>query len=65
MLAVSHSQERHSGENVAEHMRSVVHDWKLDDKVAAIVTDNARNMTRAIDLLPHIRIGCCAHLLQL
>jgi len=37
--------------HIAEILREVAKDWNLDDKVAAVVHDNASNMVLACDLL--------------
>lgn len=65
VLDVSFSEERHTADNVAKHITELVAKWKIEGKVVAMVTDNARNMTNAVDQLPYVHIGCAAHTLQL
>lgn len=58
--------ESHTGINLAALLRDVCHEWKLDDKNPALVSDNARNMVVAgaeADVDPHVR--CIAHSLNL
>lgn len=38
---------RHISENLADKMENVLEEWKLNDKIAAIVTDNAANLIKA------------------
>ena len=65
VLDVSHSEERHTAVNVAEHIETLISSWGLDGRVTAVVTDNARNMVAAFRDLPFERLGCAAHSLQL
>lgn len=60
---------QHSGINIASNLHKAVHDWSIQDRVRAVVTDNAANMGVAIreiqktcDVVP---IKCLAHSLQL
>lgn len=48
-----------------DHINRLTEKWKIDGKVVAMVTDNARNMTAACDKLPYVHIGCAAHTIQL
>lgn len=50
---------------MVRHLNSVTEEYKLDGKVSAIVTDNAKNMINATEKLPYVGIGCAAHSLQL
>jgi len=40
-------------------------DWEIFDKVSTFSTDNARNVTAAVGLLPFQHMPCMAHTLQL
>lgn len=42
-----------------------MNEWGLNDKVSAIVTDNAANMLRAVGLTETLHIGYFAHVLNL
>lgn len=64
-LDVSLSEERYFSENVSKHIQDLSSSWKLDGRIVAMVTDNARNMVNAVERLPYVHIGCSAHTLQL
>lgn len=55
----------HTAENIAQHLRTICDNWNIFDKIRAIVTDNATNMTAAIKLLNKRQIPCFAHTLNL
>jgi hypothetical protein len=57
--------ESHTGSNIADLLKRAVDEWGIQDKEPAIVTDNARNMTSAAELvgMPHFK--CFAHTLNL
>ena len=58
--------KRHTGVNIAEFLREIAKDWNLDNKVAAVVHDNASNMVLACDLLEGWGdLHCFGHTLQL
>ena len=66
VLAVAHSQDRHAATLVAEHLTAICEEWKLLNKVTAIVTDNAANMVNAITReMKQEHIRCLAHSIQL
>ena len=44
VLETRSSDERHTVENIAAHLRAVTEEWGVHDKVVAWVHDNARNM---------------------
>ena len=51
VLVTHEMMERHTGVNIAECLREIAKDWNLDNKVVAVVHDNASNMVLACDLL--------------
>lgn len=51
--------------NIAKLPTEAMIEWGLNDKVPAIVTDNAANMIRAVGLTETLHIGCFAHVLNL
>jgi len=52
--------------HIAESLREVTKDWNLNDKVAAVVHDNASNMVLACDLLEDWGdLPCFGHTIQL
>lgn len=59
--------DSHSGENIANNMHMMFLEWQLVGKVAAVVTDNARNMVKANDELDLSlkHISCLVHSIQL
>ena len=66
VLVTHEMMERHTGVNIAECLREIVKDWNLDNKVVAVVHDNASNMVLACDLLEGWGDLCCfGHTLQL
>ena len=57
--------ESHTGANMAEVIRNATVEWKLTGKDPAVVTDNASNMTVAVELIGYQHIWCFAHVLNL
>lgn len=64
LLSYARFKGVHSGLNIASELQAVVHEFELDNKVVAIVTDNGSNFVRAskdfgldvddwINFLPH------------
>ncbi|CAG4976249.1 unnamed protein product [Parnassius apollo] len=41
--------DSHSAENIAHNMHMMCLEWQLLDKFVAVVTENARNIAKAID----------------
>ena len=57
--------ESHTGSNIANLLKEAMNEWGLEDKVPAIVTDNAANMLLAVSLIECLHVGCFAHVLNL
>lgn len=55
----------HSSALIAENIDSCLKKWEITDKVSYIITDNAANIVRAVDLLGKHSITCLAHSVQL
>lgn len=55
----------HTGVNIAEVLQKVVHEWKLVNKKPVVITDNASNMSVAIELTGYDHVRCFAHVLNL
>ena len=55
----------HTAENIASILKRIVREWRIEDKVVAIVTDNASNITAAVKLTGWRHIPCFAHTLNL
>lgn len=54
-----------SADNIVTELRAVVDDWSLSAKLEAVTTDNARNITRAVEQLGCKHLPCFGHTLQL
>ncbi|GFS11238.1 zinc finger BED domain-containing protein [Elysia marginata] len=57
--------ESHTAVNIKDELEAVIHDWGLQEKVFAIVTDNASNMVAAVNLLKVRHFPCYAQTLNL
>ncbi|KAF2884629.1 hypothetical protein ILUMI_21537 [Ignelater luminosus] len=66
-LGVYQSNERHTSEHIAEMLLKTCTEWGIDrDKISSVVTDNAANMVKAIDLaFGKKHIPCFDHTLNL
>lgn len=67
-LGVYQLDERHTSEYIAQMLLKTCNDWGFDtEKVSAVVTDNAVNMVKAVDLAfgKKKHIPCFAHTLNL
>ncbi|XP_043474458.1 E3 SUMO-protein ligase ZBED1-like isoform X1 [Leptopilina heterotoma] len=61
-------EESHTGEYISEKLATLCKDWKIElESVVAVITDNAANMVKAINLTfgREKQLGCFAHSLQL
>ncbi|CAG8765234.1 797_t:CDS:2, partial [Rhizophagus irregularis] len=71
LLSCNHIEYPHTGEVISEELFQIIHRWRLDNTVFTIVTDNAANMLKGIELLHNNyfnvirRQPCAAHTLQL
>ena len=65
VLEVHHVAERHYTAACADDFGAVSKHWGIYDKVTTFATDNARNVTVAVSLLPFEHMPCTAHTLQL
>ena len=54
-----------TSENIKDELNHVMDSWSIQQKVFAIVTDNAANMKLAINLLNKRHVPCSAHTLNL
>ena len=64
-LNVLYTDDRHYAENCARHFSTAASSYQLQDRISTITTDNARNVTAGLRLLPYTNIPCAAHSLQL
>lgn len=68
-LATQEADERHSVENLCLRMTEIIQDYDLQNKIAAVVTDNAANAVNSVELMEFVEetvdVQCAAHSLQL
>lgn len=57
--------ESHTGAHMAEVLEKATEEWKLTGKEPAVVTDNASNMSVAVEMTGYQHIRCFAHVLNL
>lgn len=55
---------KHTSENIADALKTIVSQWGLQDKIVACTTDNAANMVRAVKLCQWLHIPCFTHSLN-
>ncbi|XP_048525013.1 zinc finger BED domain-containing protein 4 isoform X2 [Dendroctonus ponderosae] len=54
----------HTAENIANKLREVIEEWKLTNKIVAVVSDNEANMKAAVRIGGWSHWGCFAHSLN-
>ena len=64
-LAVYYVEDRHYSTSCAQHFTAVANSWGIYDKITTLATDNARNVTAAVTMLPFEHMPCAAHSLLL
>lgn len=57
--------DRHTSDNLAEGLLKVAKEWGIDNKVVCCVSDNAANITKAIQTLKWPHNPCFAHTINL
>lgn len=57
--------ERHTATNLCSNLKQKIEEWKIQNKVIAIVSDNAANIVAAIRGGGWRHIGCFAHSINL
>ncbi|XP_048017725.1 E3 SUMO-protein ligase ZBED1-like [Megalobrama amblycephala] len=57
--------DSHTGAHMAEVLKTAVDEWKLTEKEPAVVTDNAANMSVAVEIAGYPHVRCFAHVLNL
>lgn len=57
--------ERHIATNLCEELQRIVTEWKISDKIVAVVSDNAANIVAAIRRTNWKHIPCFAHTINL
>jgi hypothetical protein len=65
--------EGHSGENLADRVSEIIHEYGLEDRIGYFVTDNAESNDTCLEDLgtefgfnkQHRRLRCCGHIINL
>jgi hypothetical protein len=73
LLGLPQIERRHSGENLADRVSEIIHEYGLEDRVGYFVTDNAENNDTCLEDLgaefgfdkQHRRLRCCGHIINL
>lgn len=67
VLTTEEMSERHTSANLRERLLKVITTWQLNNKVVAVVHDNAANICNAVENIPEFghSVRCFAHSLQL
>ena len=69
MLTVEEMDERHTGKNIAARLKDIAVLWRIDDKVSAVIRDNAANMVATTRVLREMcgwnDVSYVGHTLQL
>lgn len=73
LLGLPQIEGRHSGENLADRVSEIIHEYGLEDRVGYFVTDNAENNDTCLADLgtefgfnkKHRRLRCCGHIINL
>lgn len=67
-LTTHEFEERHTAGNIAEHLGNSFVYWGIENKINAVVTDNALNIVNAVshlNVMEKCGLTCSAHTLQL
>jgi hypothetical protein len=73
LLGLPQIEGRHSGENLADRVSEIIHEYGFDGRVGYFVTDNAESNDTCLEELPielgfnkqHRRLRCCGHIINL
>ncbi|XP_073728840.1 E3 SUMO-protein ligase ZBED1-like [Misgurnus anguillicaudatus] len=65
LLEVEGFEGRHTADAIATHLRSIILEWGLQDKVFCVTTDNGANVVAAVKKLNMRHLPCFAHTLNL
>jgi zinc finger BED domain-containing protein 1 (E3 SUMO-protein ligase ZBED1) len=58
-------EERHTIENLAMFLKNTIQEWKIENKITAVVSDNAPNIVGAIRHCHFRHVSCFAHNINL
>ncbi|XWX00783.1 hypothetical protein V2A60_008804 [Cordyceps javanica] len=73
LLGLPRFEGQHSGENLADRVSEIIHEYDLNDRVGYFITDNAKSNDTCLDELAgelgfkkqHRRLRCCGHIINL
>ena len=57
--------QEHTGDNLSSYFKLVAEKWNIDKKANVIVTDNAANITNAVEMSGFYSLRCTGHTLNL
>lgn len=68
-LTTHKMKESHTASNLAYQLENTFEKWEIDQKVITVVTDNAKNVLNAVQMLSNVSetndLTCAAHTVQL
>ena len=65
VLQTSHLLGSHTAAHIKDTMRGMLDNWSLASKVHAVLCDNGKNVTKAMDDVQIELLGCMVHTVQL
>lgn len=73
LLGLPQIEGRHSGENLADRVSEIIHEYGIEDRIGYFVTDNADSNDTCLESLgtefgfnkQHRRLRCCGHIINL
>ncbi|EJP61246.1 transposase-like protein [Beauveria bassiana ARSEF 2860] len=73
LLGLPRIEGQHSGENLADRVSEIIHEYNLNSRVEYFITDNAESNDTCLDELAgelgfkkqHRRLRCCGHIINL
>ena len=60
-MIVPNLLKAHTRENLKQELIRITKEWKIEDKVVLIVTDNAAHIVNAVKLAKFKHLPCFAH----
>lgn len=64
-LECTEFSDRHTAQNIADRLKLIASTWNIENKVTAIVSDNAANIIAGIRQTGYRHLSCFAHSLNL
>ena len=65
MLQTRQVEQSHTSDNVTEELQAVASEWSLENKIAGVTTNNARNIVAGVHKLMWQHFACFAHTLNI